>query len=536
VSGYRDVTAPSDPRHARHSPKLNASTLHGFGRNALWTYGSMAVWTIAGLVVTGYAVRRLGADHYAYYAMASAITAAVVIADVGLSMGVVRATARQLAATETEVREAERREIAAAHATYVGIGAISAILAIAVAAALPWLLPVNAADLSSARLTAFLVMAAAAVQLATSCLMGLPMGAQNYRITAVAMIAGAVLNLTTTIVGVPTLGVAALGLGSVASIVVNRAILFVWCRRNARWFRLRPSKPSRGDVSKVGRFAGPLVLLAAGGQIINATDLYVVGTVATATAVGFYRVGMMLPSQASSLLYKGYDTAYPNLAAAGATDSERALRVLTRLGSLAGGAGFGVLLWRAPDFVRLLVGSRNDLATEVFRLFALTWMLNVTVHGVGLTLISRGRQRAYAQLGVAEIVANLGLTFGMAHLWGPAGAAIATLVILGVFNTLVLPVWVHGEFAISIRRVVLVDGLATAVVGLAIAAAASLLASLTQGAILHVAITTVAAFLVAISLAPTFMGTDGRAALNIQGRRRLRPTPAEPQLGEVVRS
>ncbi len=491
VGTAEDVS--SSEADAGASAVAGQGTLAGYGRNALWTYGSMTIWTIGGLVVTGYAVRRLGAGRYSYYGMASAITAILIVFDVGLSMGVVRAMATQATTTDEVLRTAKRREIAAAHATYILIGVAGGVLAVAVAAALPWLTPVANQDLWSARGTAFFVVLAAAIQLGTSTLTGIPMGARNYRLTGLAIVAGTVLNFVIVVLGVGRLGVAALGLGSIGSVLASRLIQLAWVRRNARWFRLRPAIPRKQEMRAVATFALPLLLLAAGGQIINATDLYVVGLVSTASAVGFYRVGMMLPSRSSSLLFRGYDVAYPSLAAAGPAQADQALRTLTRLASFAGGLGFGVLLWRAPDFVRLLLGSRNTLTTEVFRLFAVTWMLNVTIHGIGLTLISRGRHRAYAQLGMAEIVANIGLTFAIAHWKGPVGAAIATLLITGVFDTVVLPLWVRKEFSLPIMRVVLLDGISVTLFGLAIASAASLLASRTTGAVAHVAVATASA-------------------------------------------
>ena len=65
-------------------------------------------------------------------------------------------------------------------------------------------------------------------------------------------------------------------------------------------------------------FSAPLLLLSVAGQLISATDLVVVGAVATAASVGLYRAGSVVPSQAIVLLFTGYDTVYPHLA--GTTD------------------------------------------------------------------------------------------------------------------------------------------------------------------------------------------------------------------------
>jgi O-antigen/teichoic acid export membrane protein len=225
----------------------------------------------------------------------------------------------------------------------------------------------------------------------------------------------------------------------------------------------------------VGSFAIPLLVISVYGQVIAATDLVVVGAVATAAAVAFYKIGNLAPSQAVSWLFNGYDTVFPSLAGTqDETGQEAATLFLTRVAGYVAGSSFCAMVLLRADVVTVIVGHQSGLAEEVLLVFCGVWLVNIPVHGLMLLLIARGRQGVFIPLVAAEAIANLALTVLFAVVIGPIGPALATLVTIIVTNVIVLPILVRKEIGSMRSWRIAGNGLACGGIGGAVAAAAML--------------------------------------------------------------
>ena len=87
----------------------------------------------------------------------------------------------------------------------------------------------------------------------------------------------------------------------------------------------------------------------------------------------------------------------------------------------------------------MMLGRPSALAESVLIVFCAIWTANIPLHGPGLLLIARGRQRVFVPLIAAETIANLALTAPFAIWMGPIGAAVATLVTIAISNLFVFP-------------------------------------------------------------------------------------------------
>jgi O-antigen/teichoic acid export membrane protein len=313
------------------------------------------------------------------------------------------------------------------------------------------------------------------LSLATSAYTGLPTGRQQFHVPAIAGILGIVANIAVVVPTLATLGLPSMGLGLLANAFVSATFPAIWLKVREPWFHLLPGKARWTEVRRVGSFAIPLLVISVYGQVIAATDLVVVGAVATAAAVAFYKVGNLAPGQVVTWLFNGYDTIFPSLA--GTQDrsgQERATLFLTRIASYIAGSSFCAMALLRADVVTVLVGHRSILAEEVLLVFCAVWLINIPVHGLMLLLIARGRQGVFIPLVAAEAVANLALTVLFAVVIGPIGAALATLVTIFATNVIVLPTLVRKEFAYISAWRIAANGFVCGGVGAAIAAAATL--------------------------------------------------------------
>jgi O-antigen/teichoic acid export membrane protein len=176
-----------------------------------------------------------------------------------------------------------------------------------------------------------------------------------------------------------------------------------------------------------------------------------------------------------SWLFNGYDTVFPSLA--GTQDErgqEAATLFLTRVAGYVAGSSFCAMALLRADVVTVIVGHQSVLAEEVLLVFCGIWLVNIPVHGLMLLLIARGRQAVFIPLVAAEAVANLVLTVVLAVIFGPIGAALATLVTIVVTNVIVLPILVRKEFASTSSWRIAGDGLACGGIGGAVAAVATM--------------------------------------------------------------
>jgi len=277
---------------------------------------------------------------------------------------------------------------------------------------------------------------------------------------------------------VPTLGMLglpSLGLGQLANALVSATFPAVWLKMREPWFHLLPGRARWTEVRRVGSFAIPLLVISVYGQVIAATDLVVVGAVATAAAVAFYKIGNLAPSRAVSWIFNGYDTVFPSLA--GTQDErgqEAATLFLTRVAGYVAGSSFCAMALLRADVVTVIVGHQSSLAEEVLMVFCGVWLVNIPVHGLMLLLIARGKQGVFIPLVAAEAIANLALTVLFAVVIGPIGPALATLVTIIVTNVIVLPILVRKEFGSMSSWRIAGNGFACGGIGGAVAATAML--------------------------------------------------------------
>ena len=227
------------------------------------------------------------------------------------------------------------------------------------------------------------------LSLGTSAFNGILIGRRQFRVPSVGGVLGTIAELVIVVLTIDQLRLVALGLGLLANVVVSQAYSAWWLRRYETWFRLFPRPHQWVEVRRVAVFAAPLIVIPLAGQVVPATDLAVVGAVATAGAVGLYQAGSAIPAGVITMLFTGFDTVYPHLA--GTVDSSGqavAVRFLTRVAAFIGGAVFATLILLRTDVVRVMLGRPSALAESVLIVFCGIWLANIPAHGPALLLIA----------------------------------------------------------------------------------------------------------------------------------------------------
>ena len=454
------LPSPSGPDEGVQPGALQVT---GLGRNAAWLYLNAGGSALGGLYLLGFSFRHLGASTYGLYALAATVLGVFGTVDFGLKLLVIRCTARDSVLFTDDERNRAQSDIKVAHATYAAWG-----FAVLIATGVAMILVITRQNHSIAGkqvvLMVLLVGLSIALNLGTSSFSGIPVGRRQFHVPAIGGLAGTGVEITIVVATIGHLHLAALGAGALASVLVSQGYCAWWVRRHELWFQLFPV--GWADIRRVASFAAPLLVVSVAGQLISATDLIVVGAVATPAAVAFYRAAWIVPSQATALLFIGYDTVYPLLA--GTTDmggQEIATRFLTRVVAFVAGAMFAVLIVLRVDVVVAVTGHSSALAESVLVVFCCIWMANVPVHGLSLLLIARGRQNVFIWLVGVEAAANLVLTMVFAVVMGPIGAAYATLGTIALSNVFVFPAIVRHEFSKGVARRTVLEALVAAAIG-----------------------------------------------------------------------
>jgi len=428
---------------------------------------------LGNLYLLGFSFRHLGSSTYGVYALAATVLAIFGTVDFGLRLLVVRATARDSVSFNDDERCQARKDVETAHTTYGAWG----LIVLATTGVLTLIMSLTHTGSLAGKhvpLMVVLVGLATALNLGSASFTGIPAGRSKFHVPAIAGLLGTGVEIAVVVATIDHLHLVALGAGFLSSVVVSQGFCAIWIRRHETWFHLLPRRIGWTDIRRVASFSAPLLVLSIAGQVVSATDLIVVGAVATASAVGIYRAGSVVPSQATALLFTGYDTVYPHLA--GTTDrdgQETATRFLTRVVAFIAGAMFGTVILLRSVVVVVVTGHSSALAESVLIVFCCIWLANVPIHGLCILLIARGRQNVFIWLVGVEASANLVLTIIFALIIGPIGAAYATLVTIVVSNVVVFPHIVRHELSRGMARRTALEALCAIALGGAIAASAA---------------------------------------------------------------
>ena len=441
------MTIIPSPSGLDEGPQSEALQVSGLGRNTAWLYLNAAASALGGLYVLGFSFRHLGASDYGLYALVVTVLAVFGSVDFGMKLFVIRATARDSQTFAENERLQAQRDVASAHNAYAVWG-----LVVLAATGIGMFIVVTSHNRSLAGrevpLLVLFVGLSVALNLGTASFAGIAAGRSQFQVPAIGGLAGTVVKIVVVVTTIGYLNLVALGAGFLAGVLVSQGYCGWWVRRHEPWFHPLPRPASWAEIRRVASFAAPLLVVSVAGQVISATDLIVVGGVATVAAAGLYRAGSIVPSQVTTLIFTGYDTVYPHLA--GTTDldgEENATRFLTRVAAFVAGAMFATVIVLRVDVVMVVTGHPSALAESVLVVFCCIWLANVPIHGLSLLLIARGRQNVFVWLVGVEAVANLALSIVFALVIGPIGVAYATLVTIVVSNVIVFPMIVRHDLS-----------------------------------------------------------------------------------------
>lgn len=172
-------------------------------------------------------------------------------------------------------------------------------------------------------------------------------------------------------------------------------------------------------------------------------DNLLVGWSFSAASLGFYKKAYDLFSLPATQLVGNVSVVATSALSRLNNDRAEYKRYLLRVLSVLAFAGMGIsgaLTLVGKDFIRLLLGSRWDVAGQIFTFFAPGIGIMLIYHTHGWIHLSIGRADRWLRWGIIEIAVT-GLLFVPALRWGPSGVAVAWC---ASFWILILPAFLYA--------------------------------------------------------------------------------------------
>lgn len=444
----------------------SSSTPHtsSFGSQLAWRYIQILVGTAGQILALLISVRLLGTRLYGAFVVITSATALMTVLDLGLSLAALQAAAVEASTAGIEKLRARNR-LLIMQSLYICMAAVGLFVTAILAVILPNITR-SVAPVTDMFTTTVLCGAAVVITLGTSAAAGIVLGRRSFRVAATSSILSTVLNLVCVAVLAPHLHLVGLGIGTLLGAAAGRTIQYRWVRRNAVWYRLFPSVPSRADIRHVLGRVVPFLVITVAVQVVSSTDAIVLSALSFTSVVGIYQIGAVIPTQAVGIVLTGFDVVLPNLVAIRDRDVQMNLAAFVgRAFCYISGLGFGLTIVFRVDIIKLVAGRPAALSTAVLTIFATSWTLNVIIHAPILIIIARGRQSLLTWAVLCEAGINLGVTVFLVTTIGPLGAAYGTLVAMAIGAFGILPLLGRGEFNKRLIRLLAGDGVLPALLG-----------------------------------------------------------------------
>lgn len=401
------------------------------------TYGSTVVIGVTALFVTPLLLHRLGADGFGVWSLVTTTTAFLTLASLGLETVTTKLVAEEAAHDDAAVV----RICCTNFFALCALALVALAVGLAVSFASPYLFRIPHAYGGSA-VTAFAIVATEiALSLPTAMFFGVLSGYQRYDLIAWC---GAV---STVSVGVSSILVVELGGKLVALAVTTSVVNLValampvsLALRFVPGFTLSRRSVDRRAVRRSASLSAWYMIQSIASVIGEDIDLIVVGAMIGVGGAAVYAVGMKLSRLADKAIGPVQQVFFPHVSAISVEeDSQPRLQATLVDGTrtvMAVAIPIGlILVLLAQPAVRAWVGPGYGVSAHVVMIFgAVACLASLTSASWQLTG-GMGKARMTALIGIADALANLGVSISLAKPLGPAGVALGTLISVALVNT-----------------------------------------------------------------------------------------------------
>jgi len=420
-------------------------------RNVLANWGAFVISAAAGLFVSPFVVRTLGASSYGVWIIIGSLTGTLNFLDLGIRSAVIRFVARNHA---REDHDAASRIVGTARLVLLSAGGIVLLLSGVFAARLEiWFnLPPELAP--TARLVLIIAAATLAIVLSNGLYGGILTGLQRLDLI------GATDSGIELVRIVLTLVVLGLGGGLIGLVMVG--LLLTLVRRSIYGravARLYPQlntglrRPLRDDLSAIFSVSAYSTLIYSAVSVTSQAHTLIVAAFSSAQMVAYFAVGGTLPLYAAALNRPIAQTVHPRASRLEGLNDVDGLRALvldtSRFSALILLPMVITLVFRGESFIGIWMGEEFRVpAGRVLSILSVGIMFSGSRHVIQAAFIGSGRHKTLAPwyLGEAAVMVLAGLW--AVPRFGITGAAFASVIPSMAVTTILFPLLVRLTFGI----------------------------------------------------------------------------------------
>ncbi|MGC8947271.1 MAG: flippase [Anaerolineae bacterium] len=225
----------------------------------------------------------------------------------------------------------------------------------------------------------------------------------------------------------------------------------------ARMFRLKIARISWKGIRETLREGWVLFLSKASVSLYTVGNAFILGILASHTAVGYYSAAEKIVKSILGLLGPVAQAAYPRLSKLAAESREQTLMWGRRM--LMGMGGMGLLLtlgvlWGAPLISSILLGPKFEPSIAIMRILAPIIFLIAMSNVLGIQImLPLGKDRAFTLILFTAGILNISLALLFAPTWQALGMGIAVLISeLFVTATMYFYLQLQGVTLFAIRK------------------------------------------------------------------------------------
>jgi O-antigen/teichoic acid export membrane protein len=426
-------------------------------RSVLSNWFSTVATLAVGFFLAPFVVHRLGNVAYGVWVLAISSVNYLTMLDLGMASSVIRFVSKGYA---TQDHQAASDSLSAVLWVRLQISALILLLTAAFAIVFPHVFNVPASLALDAREALVIIGLTTAISMSFGVFSSTLSALNRYDLRSYISL----IQLTLRVTGVVAVlraghGIVAIAFCELFAAIVGNALLMIVARRVYPELTIRLRKPEMAVLKNIWSYSAYAFLITIAVQLVYQTDNLVVGAFVSTAAVTFYSIGNSLcryTDQAVAAMTSTFNPAASSYEAVGDTAGLRALYfngtrftmavtlpiVITLI--LRGGSFISV--WMGPQYAKTSGTVLAILATAL--MFSLQNTTAVAIaYGVE-------KHKTLAKWSIAEAIANLSLSIGLAHTrLGLYGVAIGTLIPSLVIHLVCWPSYVRRLVDVSYLQV-----------------------------------------------------------------------------------
>lgn len=420
-------------------------------RNLLANWGAFLLSAVAGLFLSPYVVRSLGADGYGLWTIVGSLTGTLGIFDLGLRSAVVRFLAREHARGD---HQAASRRAGNLQFLFGSAAVLVLVVGGGICVVLPEVFKVPPALIVQGRSALFLSVLSLSIGLVGSVSAGVLMAMERLDILGASDIVFEAIRISLIVIALKHGGgIVALATIGLVLAVSRFTLILRAAQRVYPELRFAPRKPNREELVAILDVSLFSTLIYTSATLASQAGTLIVGAILPLAVAAAYAIGATLPEYASALNRPIAQTVHPRASRLDASNDVEGLQSLIidtgKLSALVLLPVVVTFILRGRTFISLWQGEAfREPSGSVLWVLAFGILFSGPRHVMQAAFVGSGRHRALGAWYIGEALLRIVATLVLVNTMGLSGAAWAAVLPGIAMAAIVFPELCNRHFGV----------------------------------------------------------------------------------------